>query len=83
MSGDQLMSWWRDKGVALINERAIDLVGECIGYVPIENLLTTEELSEVGRENLPDLIEAMRDDGMRIKELTYQDGSKELHFFIE
>lgn len=79
----QIQSWWATKGANLINQRAIDLIGQGIGYVPIENLLTSDELSEIDRTELPDLIETMCDDGMRIKELVYSDGSKELRFFID
>jgi len=79
----QIQSWWATKGANLINQRAIDLIGQGIGYVPIENLLTSDELSEIDRSELPDLIETMCDDGMRIKELVYSDGSKELRFFID
>jgi len=79
----QIKSWWISKGARLINQRTVDLIGQGIGYVPIENLLTSEELSEIDSSELPDLIETMCDDGMRIKELVYSDGSRELRFFID
>ena len=78
------MQWWRDKGCHIINERTINLAGLHIGYVPIENLLTDEELNEVGDEDsLLQLIGTMNDDGMKVEELIYKDGSHELRFFVD
>ena len=83
MDDAKVIAWWKEKGVRIINEKTIDLIGQNIGYVPLDNLFTSEELREIGKANLFSLIDTMCDDGMRVKELIYKDGSRELHFFID
>ena len=75
--------WWKEKGAKIINDQTINLIGQNIGYIPLENLLSREQLREIGKENLFELIDDMCNDGMRVKELIYKDGSRELHFFID
>lgn len=75
--------WWKEKGVRIINDQTINLIGQNIGYIPLENLLSREQLREIGKENLFELIDDMCNDGMRVKELIYKDGSRELHFYID
>ncbi len=79
----QLIGWWREKGAAIANRRTIDLIGQRIGKVPLENLFTREELSEIDRNNLYMLEETLQKDGMNTGERSYQDGSIELFFIIE
>ena len=83
MDETKALRWWREKGVYIVNERTIDLIGQNIGYVPLENLFTREELRQIGKANLFTLIDEMCDDGMKVKELIYRDGSRELLFFID
>ena len=66
-----------------MNARAIDLTGQGIGYMPLENLLTEEDLGDMDKEALFDLIPAMQEDGMSMRELVYRDGSRRLLFYIE
>ena len=75
--------WWKEKGARIINDHTINLIGQNIGYIPLENLLSREQLREIGKENLFELIDDMCNDGMRVKELIYKDGSRELHFYID
>jgi hypothetical protein len=85
MNGANLVSWWKNKGIYIVNKRVIDLIGQGIGYVPIENLFTDEELSEIGVSRIEDreLIEAMRDDGISFEPWEYQNGDIEFRFKID
>ena len=83
MNDNQLLSWWRKKGVKIVNERTNNLLGQNIGYIPIENLFTDSELEEIGSDDFYRLIDTMCDDGMRMKELIYSDGRRELRFYID
>ena len=83
MNDIQLVSWWRKKGVKIVNERTNDLLGQNIGYVPIQNLFTEKEMEEIGGDDLFRLVDTMCDDGMKMKELIYSDGRRELRFYID
>lgn len=83
MNDIQLLSWWRKKGVKIVNERTNDLLGQNIGYVPIQNLFTDKEMEEIGDDDLFRLVDTMCDDGMKMKELIYSDGRRELRFYID
>jgi len=83
MNDIQLLSWWRKKGVKIVNERTNDLLGQNIGYIPIQNLFTDKEMEEIGSDDLFRLIDTMCDDGMKMKELIYSDGRRELRFYID
>jgi len=83
MNDIQLLSWWRKKGVKIVNERTNDLLGQNIGYVPIQNLFTDKEMEEIGSDDLFRLVDTMCDDGMKMKELIYSDGRRELRFYID
>ena len=83
MNDISLRKWWENKGAKIVNERTNNLIGLNLGYVPIQNLFTEEELSELDQDDFFKLIDTMCDDGMRMKELIYKDGKKELRFFID
>ena len=83
MNDIQLLSWWRKKGVKIVNERTNDLLGQNIGYVPIQNLFTDKEMEEIGGDDLFRQVDTMCDDGMKMKELIYSDGRRELRFYID
>lgn len=83
MNDIQLLSWWRKKGVKIVNERTNDLLGQNIGYVPIQNLFTDKEMEEIESDDLFRLVDTMCDDGMKMKELIYSDGRRELRFYID
>ena len=84
MNGANLVSWWKDKGIYIVNKRVIDLIGQGIGDVPIENLFTDEELSEIGIFiNNRELIEAMRDDGATFVSWEYPNGETKYCFRID
>lgn len=83
MDDIQLLGWWRKKGVKIVNERTNDLLGQNIGYVPIQNLFTDKEMEEIGDDDLFRLVDTMCDDGMKMKELIYSDGRRELRFYID
>ena len=59
------------------------LLGQNIGYVPIQNLFTDKEMEEIGSDDLFRLVDTMCDDGMKMKELIYSDGRRELRFYID
>lgn len=77
--------WWKNKGVRIFNKRLIDLIGQNLGKVPVENLFTEEELSEIGGhiEFDDELITLMDDDGIKLYRWSYENGEKEIRFFIE
>ncbi len=83
MDDAKALRWWKEKGVRMVNERTINLIGQNIGYIPLDNLFSHKELREIGKEGLFSLIDTMCDDGMRVKELIYKDGSRKLLFFID
>ena len=83
MNDIQLLSWWRKKGVKIVNERTNNLLGQNIGYIPIQNLFTDKEMEEIGSDDLFRLVDTMCDDGMKMKELIYSDGRRELRFYID
>ena len=83
MDDIQLLGWWRKKGVKIVNERTNNLLGLNIGYVPIETLFTASELEELDKDDFYRLIDTMCDDGMKMKELVYSDGRRELRFYID
>ncbi|MBR0137054.1 MAG: hypothetical protein IJM15_01420 [Erysipelotrichaceae bacterium] len=67
----------------IVNERTNNLLGQNIGYVPIENLFTDKELEGLGKDDFYRLVDTMCDDGMKMKELLYSDGRRELRFYID
>ena len=67
----------------IVNERTNNLLGLNIGYIPIENLFTDSELEGLEKGDFCRLIDAMCDDGMKMKELIYSDGWRELRFYID
>jgi hypothetical protein len=82
MNDISLRKWWENTGVKIVNERTNNLIGLNLGYVPIQNLFTEEELSELDRDAFFILLEDMCDDGMSMQTVILKDGTKELRFFI-
>ena len=84
MEHENLVQWWRSEGVNLINERTNNYLGYSLGYIPLQNLFTEQELIKIGGEqSLFELIDTMREDGMNMKVLVYRDQRRELRYLID
>lgn len=78
-----IKTWWSSVGAKELNAKIIDLVDLNLGYVPIANLLTEEELSNKIDKQLIQIQDVLSEDGLNVQEVIYKDGSKELRLFIK
>lgn len=66
-----------------MNDKYLSLSGNNLGYVPLLNLFSEEELQEINPLDLFLIIDDLNQDGLAIKEIIYSDGSKELKCYIK
>ena len=64
-----ILAWWRNEGCKELNAILVDLVGNDIGYVFLENLGINEN---VLRNNIEDLVKILIADGYTIRKLFYE-----------
>ena len=70
-------SWWTEVGCFKLNDIMINIIGERIGYVPLENLL---DISSFAPE---ELIPLLIKDGCTLKKVDYVDGTYDLYIYVK
>lgn len=70
-------SWWTEVGVFMLNDIMINIIGERIGYVPLENLL------DISSFDLEELIPLLIKDGCTLKKVDYVDGTYDLYIYVK
>lgn len=82
MNEINVREWWFTKGVFIANSKIINLIGNNIGYMPLTNLFSEEEMDGISSEELFSIIDELNQDGLDIREVIYTDGSRELKCLI-
>lgn len=70
-------SWWKQEGVFKLNSIMIDIIGEKIGYVPLENLIDISEF------DCDELIPLLIKDGCTLKKIDYMDESSDIFIYVK
>lgn len=70
-------SWWTEVGCFKLNDIMINIIGERIGYVPLENLL------DVSSFDPEELIPLLIKDGCTLKKVDYVDGTYDLYIYVK
>lgn len=76
-SKEQLWIWWKTKGVYDMNNHIINLIG-LKDYVPVENLVDIPF-----NFNNKELIKILIADGLKVKELVFNDNSADISIYVK
>lgn len=70
-------TWWKEIGCFQLNSIMIDIIGERIGYVPLENLI------DISPFDVEELIPLLIKDGCTLKKIDYMDGTYDLYIYVK
>ena len=73
----EVNTWWKEEGCFKLNGIMIDIIGQRIGYVPLENLI------DISKFDQDDLIPLLTKDGCTLKKVEYIDGSSDLLIYVK
>lgn len=73
----EVNTWWKEKGCFMLNSIMIEIIGQKIGYVPLENLIDISEFS------YEELIPILTKDGCTLKKVDYVDGTSDLLIYVK
>jgi len=74
--------WWKNEGLPQLNKVLIEIVGQSIGFIPLENL-TAELPCNFSQQNFDELIPLMVKDGCTIKITTKSNGKKIISIYVK
>lgn len=74
---ENIISWYKVRGCKDINKQLLELVDRNIGQIPLVNLLP-----ERFKNEQMFLLKELVNDGAKVEEVTYSDGTKELFILI-
>jgi len=69
--------WWKENGCFRLNKVMIEIIGQKIGYVPLDNLIDIAEF------DYDDLIPLLTKDGCTLKKVDYIDGTSDLLIYVK
>jgi len=70
-------SWWQEEGCFRLNNIMINIIGENIGYVLLENLI------DISNYDCDELIPLLLKDGCTLKKVDYVDGTYDFYIYVK
>ena len=70
-------TWWKESGCFKLNSIMINIIGQKVGYVPLDNLIDISEF------DYDELIPLLTKDGCTLKKIEYSDGSNDLLIYVK